>query len=165
MVQWPPPVYRMRATFNAPLAFVYRWCIDYRSDDARRAGEHYERRVIERSSRRVVVEDLWWEPDGWRWRRSEVTPRPPDRWTVHSFGNVRDAHIEYRLTELPGDRTQLDIVMLRRPGVRQKRQPSKRKFEREVNGMWRNLSRSLDSDYRIVGARARRRPRRQRTAA
>ena len=35
MVSWPPPEYRMRTTINAPLDFVYRWCTDYRSDDAR----------------------------------------------------------------------------------------------------------------------------------
>jgi hypothetical protein len=144
----------MRASFRAPLGFVFRWCTDYRSDDAVRAGELYERRVIERGPRRVVLEDLWWEPDGWRWRRSEVTLRPPNRWSVDSVGNLRDAHIEYVLTERSRERTELDIRMLRRPGSRQKRQPPKRKFEAEVTRMWRHLSASLESDYRKRTPRA-----------
>ncbi len=148
MVSWPPPEYRMRTTINAPLDFVYRWCTDYRSDDARRAGEKYNRRVIARTRQRVLFEDLWWEPDGWRWRRSDVTLLPPDRWHADSIGNGRTASIEYRLTDLPRERTQLEIRMRRRPGLRSTENPPKAHLERELRVMWRHFGSALETDYR-----------------
>src|SRR6266480_7786524 len=43
-------------------------------------GERYERRIIERSARRVVFEDLADTKEGWLWNRDVVTLRPPNRW-------------------------------------------------------------------------------------
>ena len=148
MVRWPAPVYRIQVDLSAPLSFVYRWCTDYRSDDGRRAGEVYDRRILSRSPRRVVYEDLWWRPDGWRWRRYAVTLRPPDRWHADSIGNVRDACIDYRLVPRGPDRTRLYLRLRRRPGPRAPHQPSRRSGERDLRGLWRNLSRALAADYR-----------------
>lgn len=148
MARWPPPVYHIEVEFRAPVPFVYRWCTDYRPGDDRLAGERYERRVIARSSRRVIYEDIWWSPDGWRWRRNDVQLRPPNRWVARSIGNVRDAQIDYRLKELPEGRTRLALRMLRRPGPRQRRQPPKKALETELLRLWRNYGRSLEADYR-----------------
>jgi hypothetical protein len=163
MTLWPPPVYEMDVEFDAPIAFVYRWCTDYSARDGALSGEPYERRIVSRSKRRVVLEDLWWEPDGWRWRRSDVTLRPPMGWRADSVGNIRDARIDYRLTAPGEERTHLHIRMLRRPGSRSNGQPPKRAFERQVEAMWRRLARHLEHDYRRAG-RARPRPRRGRRA-
>jgi hypothetical protein len=146
--RWPPPRYQIQAVFHAPLDFVYHWCTDYGSEDARLAGEEYERRVLHRSSRRVVFEDLWWEPDGWRWRRSDVALRPPDRWEALSLGNVRVARIEYHLSPLSGNRTRLELRMRRKPGVRQGKQAPKKAMERELRRMWRHFGKALEEDYR-----------------
>lgn len=148
MTAWPPPVYEFEAEFDAPLSFVYRWCTDYSPKDGALSGEGYERRILRRTSRRVVVEDLWWASDGWHWRRSEVTLRPPRGWHADSFGNVRDAQIDYRLTKLPDERTHLFIRMHRRPGFRSKGQPPKKAFERDVEAMWKRLGTHLEKDYR-----------------
>ena len=43
---WPPPVYRLRVLFRAPLLDVYRWCTDYQRDDEARAGATLTRRVL-----------------------------------------------------------------------------------------------------------------------
>ncbi|MFZ0892056.1 MAG: hypothetical protein WB778_09810 [Thermoplasmata archaeon] len=147
MERWPPPRYQIQIDFHAPLDFVYRWCTDYGSDDARRSGDEYERRVVQRTSRRVVIEDLWWESDGWRWRRSEVMLRPPNRWEAMSFGNVRDARIEYHLTALSPDRTRLNLRMRRRPGVRNRKQAPKKAMEEELRHMWGKFGKSLEKDY------------------
>jgi hypothetical protein len=148
MSEWPPPVYEMKVEFNAPIAYVYRWCTDYSPRDGALAGEPYERRILLRSGRRVILEDLWWESTGWHWRRAEVTLQPPDGWRADSVGNVRDAQIGYRLTALPCDRTRLEIRMKRRPGFRSKGQPPKRAFETGVERMWRRLGKHLERDYR-----------------
>ena len=143
---WPAPVYEIRIELPAPLDSAYRWCTDYRSDDGRRAGEGYERRVLRRTRRTVLFEDTWWERDGWRWRRTEVELHPPDRWVAHSTGNVRDARITYRLHELPSGHTQLELRMLRRPSVWHPEQPRKAAFESYLRSMWGSLARALASE-------------------
>ncbi len=156
---WPPPVYRISVEFEAPLPFVFRWCTDYRTDDARRAGETYERRILSRTPREVVYEDLWWLADGWRWRRYRVILRPPDRWHADSVGNIRDASLDYRLTALPGDRTQLELVARRRPATGRPGQPPRRAFERELRQLWAHFARELHRDFRRSRVRSRKRGR------
>ena len=134
--------------FRVPLPFAYRWCTDYRPEDGRLSGEGFERRVLRRSRRRVVLEDLWWEADGWRWRRNEVTLSPPDRWSTDSPGNVRVAHLDYRLTPVTERSCFLDLVMRRRPGARDPRQPSKQELERELETLWGHYRRAMEREYR-----------------
>lgn len=148
MERWPPPTYQIRVAIRAPLGFVFRWCTDYDAKDAQRAGEKYERRIIQKTRRRAIYEDLWWESDGWRWRRYEVRLLPPDRWVAESVGNFRDAHIEYRLTEVGANRTQLELRMRRRPGPRSASQPTRVALERELVALWKNFARALERDYR-----------------
>ncbi len=148
MERWPPPQYRIHVEFRAPRAFVYRWCTDYQPDDGTFAGETYDRRILERSKHKVVYEDLWWEPDGWRWRRTLVILDPPHGWRAYSIGNVRTARIGYRLAELDRNRTRLTLTMRRRPGLRHRRQPLKAVLERELLRMWRGFGRALEADYR-----------------
>lgn len=148
MTAWPPPTYKIEADLRAPLEYVYRWCTDFRSDDARITGEDYERRIISRSRRKIVLEDLWWESDGWRWRRSEIALHPPDRWFSVSLGNVRDAEIDYRLSALSDGATRLTLTMRRRPTRRFPQQPSKRSFEAGLRADWKGFARALEADYR-----------------
>jgi hypothetical protein len=155
VARWPPPVYRIRTDLDAPIDFAFRWCTDYASNDGKLAGEPYERRIIERTPDRVVLEDLWWAPDGWKWRRSDVHLAPPDRWHSDSVGNIRDASIDYRLTSLPGGRTRLLIVMHRRPGSVRPVQPPRAELEEEIGRMWGRLAASLAREYRRSTARTR----------
>ncbi|HEV2449847.1 MAG TPA: hypothetical protein VGU43_05515 [Thermoplasmata archaeon] len=144
---WPAPEYRIHYELPAPIGFAYRWCTDYRTDDGRRAGEPYQRKVIRRDRRSVLFEDLWWEPDGWRWRRTEVSLRPPNGWVAHSTGNIRDAEITYRLRPLPNGHSELDLRMRRRPSVWHPTQPRKAPFERDLRRLWRSLARALGREY------------------
>ena len=153
---WPPPVYRILVDFNAPLPYVFRWCTDYRSDDAVRARESYDRRILRRTRNEVLFEDLWWERDGWRWRRTQVRLHPPDRWHADSIGNIRDASIDYRLTELPEGRTRLELRMRRRPAVGRPGQPARGPFEKELRQLWSHFRRAMMRDYRRVRANTRR---------
>src|SRR6266568_4225104 len=52
------PEYHITATFRVPLDFAFAWCTDYTPEDAGLEGEAYQRKIIERSARRVVFEDL-----------------------------------------------------------------------------------------------------------
>jgi hypothetical protein len=148
MPKWPRPTYEIRATLHAPLAFVYRWCTDFSTGDASLEGEEYERRVLERSARRVVFEDLQSTPDGWRWARHVIALHPPDRWHSDSVGNYREASIDYRLVDLPSNRTELILRMRRRPVGLGVRNPSKREFEAATARGWRSFDRALVRDYK-----------------
>jgi hypothetical protein len=146
-VRWPPPRYRIQLDFRAPVDFVYHWCTDYRIDDAGRQGERYERRILSRSTRRVVFEDLWWEPDGWRWRRHDVRLFPPDHWRTSSIGNEREAQNDYHLIQLDDRSTRLKITIRRRPGMRQPLQVPKRVLERNLRKEWAGFARALEADF------------------
>ncbi|MGD0588809.1 MAG: hypothetical protein ABSA63_08480 [Thermoplasmata archaeon] len=148
MTSWPGPEYRVTTVLRVPLAFAYRWCTDFRPDDAQREGETYERRVLEQSSWRVVYEDLESTPTGWRWARHSVVRKPPNRWHSDSTGNYRDARLDYALTSLGPERTRFTLVWRRRPSVLAGRRPSKKSIELSTLRAWRTFAKAMESDYR-----------------
>jgi hypothetical protein len=143
----PKTVYETRVIFDAPLAYAFRWCTDYRADDSRRSRETFRRKVLERSARRIVYEDLDDKPTGFVWRRTVVTPRPPGRWTAVSVGNFRVFHLDYRLRALPDGRTEFHLRGVRQATLLGKN-PPKAALERELRTMWTNYGRELARDYR-----------------
>lgn len=153
----PTARYEVRATFRAPLAFVYRWCTDFTSEDSRLAGERYVRRVLHRSSRLVVMEDLYDTRQGWTWLRRVVRLSPATHWHADSLGSDRAISVDYRLSKLPGDRTQLTIRARRRPYGIGTKNPSKSTWERSVGAHWDRFGRALERDYAL--SRSRRLPR------
>ena len=148
MSNWPRPTYEVVTTFRAPLDFVYRWCTDYSAEDARLEKDTYVRRVLRRTRSTVVFEDLYELPNGWRWARDVVTLRPPDSWTMTSVGNFRDVEAEYRLTEVPGDRTRLTLRWRRRGTALGGPNRPKAVVDREGAQSWRNFAVALERDYR-----------------
>ena len=146
--------YEIRARFRAPLPFVFRWCTDYASDDGRRAQEPYERRVLERTARRVVLEDLESTDHGWAWKRTTVTLDPPDHWRAESVGNYRWFRLHYRLRPLQDGTTELRLRGDRRATALGGRNPSRAVLERELVELWARLGRSLEQDYRAEDRRS-----------
>lgn len=151
--KWPGPRYEVRATFGAPLEFVYHWCTDYTPQDARLEGERYQRRILRRASREVVYEDLEDTPQGWFWSRHLVRLFPPNRWHSDSVGSHRAISLDYRLTELPGNRTQLILKARRRPYGLGGKNPPKSKWERSVAKSWKKFGRILERDYQKTRSR------------
>ena len=148
MPKWPGPVYHAEVDFDAPRDFAFRWCTDYRADDATRSKEKFERRVLSRSARKVVFEDLGWSPTGWVWRHTEVTLRPPGRWHAKTFGSFRTGVIDYSLAPLPGDRCRFSVTFHRRPTEVHPDRPTKKELDGELTRMWTNYGRALARDYR-----------------
>ena len=135
-------------TLRVPLKFAFRWCTDFRADDARREGEKYQRRILEKTPRRVVYEDLESDPAGWRWARHVVTLRPPDRWHSDSVGNYREATLDYRLTALGRERTRIELTWTRRSTPLAGRSASRRSIEAGTHAAWRRFAKSMESEYR-----------------
>ncbi|MCI4332384.1 MAG: hypothetical protein L3K01_01435 [Thermoplasmata archaeon] len=150
----PVARYQVRATFRAPLEFAYRWCTDYTSKDSRYSGEGYRRRILRRSTRSVVLEDLYDTGTGWIWLRRVIRLDPPNGWHAESVGSDRAISVDYRLSKLPGDRTLLTIRARRRPDGVGIRNPAKSAWERSVAANWARFGRALEREY------ARGRPRR-----
>jgi hypothetical protein len=154
--KWPGPRYEVRVRFRAPVKFVYRWCTDYTPGDARLEGEGFRRWILRRSAREVTYEDLEETKDGWFWTRHEVRLTPPDRWHSDSIGSHRAYSLDYRLTELPGDRTQLTLTARRSPYGIGGKNPAKAQWERSVAKSWKSFGRFLERDYRKSRTRRKR---------
>jgi hypothetical protein len=150
--RWPGPNYEVRATFRAPLDFVYRWCTDYTPKDARYERDEYARRILHRSPRKVTYEDLYSTKQGWVWSRHVVRLLPPNRWHSDSVGSHRAISLDYRLSRLPGNRTQLTLKARRRPYGIGVKNPPKSQWERYIAKSWRNFGQALEREYKRVGA-------------
>jgi len=141
--------YSIRTTFRAPLSFAFRWCTDYSEDDPRLEKERFQRRVLSRTSRHVVFEDLYDTPDGWSWTRYTVTRHPPNRWHADAVGSHRAWSLNYTLRELKDGRTELTLRGVRTPTPLGGENPSKAAMEGELRSLWRNLGAALEFDYRF----------------
>ncbi len=153
MPRWPPPVYHIELEFDAPRDFAFAWCTDYRADDATRSKESFERRLLSRSPRRVVFEDLGWSAQGWVWRHTEVALHPPGRWHGTSFGSFRTGEADYTLAPIAPDRCRFSLTFWRRPSPIHPEQPSERTMQAELTRMWTNYGRALARDYRASRGR------------
>lgn len=153
MTRFPPPVYRIRVVFHAPLDYVFRWCTDYKRDDGKRAGASFVRRVLQTKANEVVLQDLWKSKDRWLLNQNRTTLFPPNRWHVDSYGTSRVLSLDYTLRGLSAGRTQLDIRARRRPREMYPGQPSRREYEPGLLDLWRGFARALDHDYRKQTAR------------
>jgi hypothetical protein len=140
-------IYEVRATFRAPLEFVFRWCTDYTPQDASYSGEGYDRRILRRSTRAVVLEDLYDTGKGWIWLRRVVRLSPPNRWRADTVGSDRAISVDYRLSEIPGKRTLLTIRARRRPYGIGTENPPKGTWERSIGANWAKFGRALERDY------------------
>jgi len=145
---WPGPRYEVKVRFRAPLNFVYRWCTDYTSKDARLEGEKFQRRILRRTSREVTYEDLDEMDGGWFWTRHFVRLEPPNRWRSESVGSHRAYLLDYELTPLPGNQTLLTLTARRSPYGIGGRNPPKSQWERSVQASWMSFRRFLERDFR-----------------
>lgn len=141
-------VYEFRQRFRAPLPFVFRWCTDYSPEDAALEKEEYTRRVLRRSPREVVYEDLSESPDGWFWSRATVRLTPPGRWHADMQGNYRSWSADYTLRALPDGSTELKFRGTRRPFLLATRNPPRRRLESELKQTWTRFARALEKEYR-----------------
>jgi hypothetical protein len=154
--RFPGPEFHVATTFRAPLEYVYRWCTDYTPHDPVLEGEKFLRKVLEKTRRRAIFEDLEETPTGWDWARSVVTLHPPDGWILEQIGNRSDAAAVYRLTRLPDGRVQLDLAWRRRSHVPSEERLSKRARELRSSHAWERFARALERDHRRGSARHRR---------
>jgi len=140
--------YRVQVEFRAPLEFVYRWCTDYTTRDAKYEAESYQRRIFHRSPRKVVYEDLESTKHGWSWSHHVVRLLPPNRWHSDSVGSHRSIRLDYRLTRRPYGSTRLTLTAHRTPCGVGTKNPTRSDWERSVRLTWKRFGRVLERDFR-----------------
>jgi hypothetical protein len=145
---WGGPEYRIRLSFDVPLDFAFAWCTNYSPEDGKLEGESYRRKVVERTARRVVFEDLEETKEGWIWSREVVRLYPPNRWHTDGVGNHRDVMADYVLTRLPDGRTQLDLRWRRRPRNPAAAKLTKAGRETSARRAWKRFRAAMERDYR-----------------
>src|SRR5436189_4436764 len=144
---WPGPEYRIRVSFLYPYIYLIACYTDHTPGDAAREKETNQRKIIERTPRAVVFEDLEESKDGWDWSRAVVSLRPPNRWHMNGIGNNRDVVADYVLSSLPDGRTRLDLRWKRRPHGPDAKLT---KAEREASSTraWKRFASALEADYK-----------------
>ncbi len=147
--QWSPE-YRISVAFHAPLDFAFAWCTDFSPQDARLEGETYQRKIVERTPRRVVFEDLEEAKDGWVWSRDTVTLRPPKRWSMVGTGNRRDVTANYLLSRLPNGQTQLELRWRRQPKEPEAKKLTKAQREADTLRAWKRFAAAMERDYQRI---------------
>jgi len=142
------PEYRVRVSFVVPLDFAFTWCTDYTPEDASLEGESYQRKIVERTPRSVIFEDLEDSDSGWNWSREVVTLHPPNRWHMDGIGNRRDVTADYVLSPLPDGRTRFELRWKRRPIVPDVKKLSKAEREASTMHAWKQFGAAMERDYR-----------------
>jgi hypothetical protein len=130
------------------MAFVHRWCTDYSPNDPKIEGEKYVRRVLKRTKRRVVYEDLWESKEGWFWARYVVDLKPPTSWHMESLGNSSHLIGDYTLTRGSNGTTDFHLRYRRKPSVLPFHKVAARRRGVEDTRAWRRFARALEADYR-----------------
>lgn len=141
-------VYEFRSQFQAPVRFVFDWCTDYTPEDPVLEKDNYTRRILSRTSRKVVYEDLSDSPDGWMWSRQQVSLHPPNRWHAEAMGNHRTWSIDYELVERARGVTEMLFRGERRATFPGEKNPPKARLEGELRQSWKNFAKALERDYR-----------------
>ena len=138
----------LKVTFRAPLRFVYSWCTDFHPSDSKLEKEDYVRKIVERTSRKIIFEDLQEMQDGWSWQRATVSLYPPNRWHMDNIGNHRDVKADYVLTGAPEDRTRLHLRWKVWPKTAAASKLTRTERERSVASAWKKFAAALETDYK-----------------
>ncbi|MDG6925101.1 MAG: hypothetical protein JRN09_00965 [Nitrososphaerota archaeon] len=141
-------VTRVSKVINAPLRYTYQWCTDFREDDSKLTGSSSQRRIVEKTRKRVIYVTIYdGADDKQKVAVSYVTLKPPDAWSLEQFGEEDYEKGEYRLKSLGKDRTRLDMVfketwkdIAKIPTIKEQTDGTSR--------FWDQLIAALEKDYK-----------------
>ncbi len=139
-------MFRVSKVIDAPLKFVYKWCVDFREDDNKIWGSKIKRIILQRTARRVIYISTH--------RRGGrnvsvvriVTLRPPNAWHLDLVGEEVDEIGDYRLTRLGPKKTSLGItfkVKYKITGA-----PTRMGDSKRTSMVWDKYKAALERDYR-----------------
>jgi hypothetical protein len=140
---------RVSLLIHAPSRYVYDWCTDYRSDDARYSSRRPRPRfrVIKVSPRRVVR--IRFYPGAGRDSRMSVDVvrlNPPHSWHLDQIDETDRQALDYRVTALGRTRTRLTLLSTERwvtPDF-----PTREELRAQIAKTWAKFAAALEADYR-----------------
>ncbi len=138
---------RFSKAVDAPLRYVYDWCTDFRSDDAKLSGSRSRHRVIRVSPERLVRIRV--ARGGTRnppMAVELVRLSPPNAWHKDTVDEIDLDSIDYKLTALGPKRTRIRLVIVERwltPDF-----PKKALWLRRSSKYWDELVRAIEERYR-----------------
>ena len=130
---------------NAPLKFVYDWCVDYREDDNKITGSDTEMSIVQRTKRRVLF--ITSDKDGAKAINSIniVTLKQPNGWHLDFAGPVADEDVGYKLKRLGPKKTRLDLKV--KVDYKIPSPPTKEEGETGTSQKWDKLIAALEREY------------------
>ena len=138
--------YRLSATFNAPLDYVFAWCTDFREDDNKMTGSKTRRHILERTKERFVwvvnYKDGGKEKEGIR----AVWLHPPDSWHLDTCGDGREVG-DYKLTRLGKTKTRLDMKFVETYDGPEEVE-DKKEWEADGKKHWAIYKKALEADFK-----------------
>ena len=138
---------RVSKTINAPLRYVYNWCTDFREDDPQITGSKSQRKILEKTKKRVIYAQVYEGADGKdKMAVDIITLKPPSSWHLDYFGEEDDETGEYRLKSLGKNKTRLDMVF-REKWKNIAKVPSIEEQMRDTNEVWDKYVAALEKDY------------------
>jgi len=138
-------IYRISKVIDAPMRFVYNWCVDFREDDPEIWGSKTRRIILQKTKRRVIYMST-------HKRRGKaisavriVTLQPPNAWHLDFVGQENDEIGDYHLARLGPTKTRLDITF--KVKYRIASAPTKEEDTKLTNEIWDKYVSALERDY------------------
>jgi len=130
---------------NAPLKFVYNWCVDFREDDPKIWGSKTRRVILQKAKGRVIYMSTLRRRGTATSSVRIVTLKPLNAWHLDLVGQENDEIGDYRLTRLGPRKTRLDITF--RVKYKIANAPTKEKDTEQTNEVWDKYVAALERDY------------------
>jgi len=137
---------RVTKTIKAPLRYVFNWCTDFREDDGALTGSTSQRKILEKTKKRVVYAALYAGMDGSRKIGVDVvTLKPPTSWHLEYFGEEDNEIGDYKLTSLGKTKTKLTMVF--KESWKTESVPSIEEQIQSTGKVWDQYVAALEKDY------------------
>lgn len=137
--------YHISKVINAPLKFVYNWCVDFREDDPKIWGSKTKRIILQKTKQRVI----YMSTSRRRGKASSavriVTLKPPNAWHLDLAGQESDEIGDYHLMSLGPRKTSLEITFKVKYKIADA--PTKEKDRKQTNEVWDKYVAALERDY------------------
>jgi hypothetical protein len=131
---------------NTPLRYVFNWCTDFREDDGDLTGSTSQRKILEKTKKRVVYASLYTGIDGnQKIGVNIVTLKAPTSWHLEYFGEEDNEIGEYKLSSLGKNKTKLSMVF--KETWKTEKVPSIEEQVESTGKVWDQYVAALEKDY------------------
>jgi hypothetical protein len=138
---------RFSKIVDAPIRYVYDWCTDFGSDDAKLEGSSVRHRVVKVSPQRLVrVKFIRRGAKNPTMSVEVVRLSPPTAWHKDTIGEEELDSMDYKLTAMGPNKTRLSLVMVERWMI--PKFPKTADWVRASSEYWDGLVRAIEERYR-----------------